>query len=351
MPGSKYSFDKVIVAFEPHSSIILTMRTILNSLYGNLLWLSAILTLSLSSCNIQFHPTLTSSPTPDRESLIPSGQVKILPESDLYPPQSFSSQYADPHPLPYPVNTTGAEDSAFIIPDGQTLYLWFTPDPNAPVEEQLVDGVTGIYSFQKLGDGWSSAQRVHLQEPSKHALDGCGFVQENVIYFCSAREGYTGLHWFTAQFREGRWMDWTLVDFPEHYQVGELHITTDGNKLFFHSSRSGGFGGYDIWKSEKVGDGWGEPVNLAVVNSLQSDGWPFITPDGNELWFTRGNGAPELWRSLRVDGSWSTPERMFAPFAGEASLDMAGNVYFTHHFYKDNIMLEADIYVAERIGE
>ncbi|MBT3389021.1 MAG: hypothetical protein HN413_01275 [Chloroflexi bacterium] len=23
-----------------------------------------------------------------------------------------------------------------------------------------------------------------------------------------------------------------------------------------------------------------------------------------------------------------------------------GNIYFTHHFYKDNIMLEADIYVA-----
>jgi hypothetical protein len=42
---------------------------------------------------------------------------------------------------------------------------------------------------------------------------------------------------------------------------------------------------------------------------------------------------------------------MFAPFAGEASLDLVGNVYFTHHFYRDGVMLEADIYVAERRGE
>ena len=33
-------------------------------------------------------------------------------------------------------------------------------------------------------------------------------------------------------------------------------------------------------------------------------------------------------------------------FAGEASLDNKGNIYFTHHFYKDGVMLEADIYVA-----
>jgi hypothetical protein len=29
-------------------------------------------------------------------------------------------------------------------------------------------------------------------------------------------------------------------------------------------------------------------------------------------------------------------------------MDNAGNIYFTHHFYKDNLMLEADIYIAHR---
>lgn len=288
----------------------------------------------------------TETTPPDRESLIPAEQAKITPETDVYPPISETDEYDDPVPLPYPVNTRGAEDSAFIMPDGQTLYVWFTPNPQIPIEKQVIDGVTGIYLFHKTPDGWSDAGRVLLQDPGKRSLDGCEFVQNNIIWFCAAREGYAGLHWFTAEFKDGVWQNWQLADFEPSYEVGELHITADGSELYFHSARAGGQGGYDIWVSQNVGGVWQEPVNLAVVNSPQMDGWPFISQDGNELWFTRGNGAPELWRSKRINGAWSTPQKMFSNFAGEASLDNEGNVYFTHHFYKDNLMLEADIYVA-----
>ena len=289
-----------------------------------------------------------ATPPPDRESLIPAEQAKITPETDIYPPISETDEYDDPVPLPYPVNTRGAEDSAFMMPDGKTLYVWFTPSPQIPVEKQVIDGVTGIYVFHKTPDGWSDAKRVMLQDPGKLSLDGCEFVQNNIIWFCAAREGYTGLHWFTAEFKDGVWKNWQLADFEPSYEVGELHITADGQELYFHSARAGGQGGYDIWVSQNVGGVWQEPVNLAVVNSPQTDGWPFVSQDGNQLWFTRGNGAPELWRSKHVNGAWSTPKKMFSNFAGEASLDNEGNVYFTHHFYKDNLMLEADIYVAHK---
>jgi hypothetical protein len=51
-----------------------------------------------------------------------------------------------------------------------------------------------------------------------------------------------------------------------------------------------------------------------------------------------------------VNGEWGTPEQMFTHFAGEASLDAEGNVYFTHHFYKDDVMLEADIYISKKLA-
>ena len=294
--------------------------------------------------------TMAQTPTapPDRESLIPAGQVKVQPEVDVYPPKSLSDEYDDPLPLPYPVNTAGAEDSAFIMPDGNTLYIWFTPDPQVPAEQQVTDSVTGIYVFHKSGEGWSAPERVWLQDPGKLALDGCEFVLGEKMWFCSAREGYTGLHWFTADFVDGKWCNWRLADFKPEYEVGELHITADGQELYFHSSRPGGQGDYDIWVSYNKGGKWGEPVNLTVVNSPYSDGWPFVSQDGSELWFTRSVGAPELWRSKKVNGEWTTPEKMFAPFAGEASLDNLGNVYFTHHFFKDDVMLEADIYFARK---
>lgn len=285
----------------------------------------------------------------DRLSLIPASQAKQTPETDIYPPKSFLPEYADPIPLPYPINTRGAEDSAFMMPDGNTLYVWFTPSPSIPPEKQVSDGATGIYVFKKQAEAWSGPERVVLQDPGKLALDGCEFILGNVMWFCSAREGYSGLHWFTAEFKDGNWQDWKLADFKTEYEVGELHITADGSELYFHSSRPGGQGDYDIWVSQKVNDEWQEPINLEIINSIHSDGWPFLTQDGSELWFTRIIGSPELWRSKRVNGEWAEPENMFGPFAGEASLDNDGNVYFTHHFYRDNIMLEADIYVAYRV--
>ena len=165
------------------------------------------------------------------------------------------------------------------------------------------------------------------------------------MWFCSVREGYTGVHWFTAELSDGLWQDWINADFNPDYNVGELHITSDGKELYFHSDRDGGKGGLDIWVSENVGGIWQEPKNVAAVNTNRSEGWPAISPDNKELWISRDYG---VWRSKYVDGRWSEPELMFSPLAGEASIDNEGNVYFTHHFYKDNKMIEADIYVAHR---
>ena len=309
-----------------------------------LLWL--VILMLLVGCDAEVSVPLSPTPPPDRESLIPAGQAKITPETDTYPIRSETDEYEDPISMPYPVNTRGAEDSAYMMPDGQTLYVGFTPSPQIPVEKQVIDGVTGIYVFHKTPDGWSDAERIMLQDPGKLSLDGCGFVQNDIIWFCAAREGYTGLHWFTAEFKDGIWQNWQLADFEESYEVGELHITADGSELYFHSARAGGQGGYDIWISQNLDGVWQEPVNLAVLNTSGTDGWPFVSPDGNELWLTRAHGAPELWRSKRINGEWTEPQKMFSLFSGEASMDNEGNIYFTHHFYKDNVMLEADIYVA-----
>ena len=303
----------------------------------------------LMCCSCSSSKNLPTS-HPDRESLIPVSQEKITPELDLYPVRSETDEYEDPVPLPYPINTAGAEDSAFIMPDGEMLYVWYTPNASKSAEEQIADGVTGIYVFQKHNGSWGPAGRVWLQDPGKLALDGCEFVQNDIMLFCTIREGYPGIQWFSAVFQDGQWEDWKPVDFPAEYEIGELHITADGKELYFHSERPGGQGGYDIWVSENINGEWQMPKNVAVVNSPYSDGWPFISQDGSELWFTRGNGAPALYRSKRVNGDWTEPQKMFSYFSGEASMDNEGNIYFTHHFYRDDVMLEADIYIAQKVS-
>lgn len=277
----------------------------------------------------------------DRESKIPTDAVKVTQEADLSPPKSYSAEYEQPVPLPYPINTAGAEDSAFILPDGKTLYFFFTPDVQVPVEQQIIDGVTGIYMARKVNGQWQQPERVVLQDPGKISGDGCEFVMGNTMWFCTVREGYTGIHWFTAQYMDGKWQDWRNADFDPDYEVGELHIA--GNELYFHSSRDSGKGGLDIWVSRKQGGEWAAPENVAAVNTENDEGWPALSPDGTELWISRNYG---IWRSKKVNGEWTEAERMFSPLAGEATIDSAGNVYFTHHFYRDDEMIEADIYVA-----
>ncbi len=300
----------------------------------------------------------TPTPAPvDRYSLLPP--TKYTPEMDFWPPTAVDG-WSQPVPLPYPVNTSGGEDSPFITPDGQTLYFFFTPDVSIPAEEQLFDSVTGIWVAHRSGETWSEPERVRLSDPGKLALDGCEFVLGDLMYFCTARAGYTGIQWFSAELQDGVWQNWGYAGDElkqSQYEVGELHISADGQELYFHSTRPGGYGGLDIWISLMTEDGWGFPFNLgSSINTINDDGWPYISPDGQELWFlsqsTKGRPGPALFRSLRKpDGSWGQSEEIVTTFAGEPTLSSDGKtLYFVHHYFSEDLstMLEADIYVTTR---
>lgn len=284
---------------------------------------------------------------PDRKIKIPEEAIKVIPENDRYPPVLHSEEYSEPVPLSF--NTAGAEDSPFVPEGKDEIYFFFTPNVNIPVEKQVLDGVTGIYVSKKDNRQWGEPERVMLQDRGKLALDGCEFVTGDTILFCSVREGYSGVHWFSAEYSNGKWKNWKNSDFDESYEVGELHIYE--GKLYFHSSRPGGKGGLDIWVSKNKDGVWEGPENLNNVNSEGNEGWPFVTREGDKLWlwFTRTYmGTPAIFRSAMNEEKrgWGEPELVISQFAGEPTLDKDGNIYFVHHFYDDGKMIEADIYVA-----
>jgi hypothetical protein len=137
--------------------------------------------------------------------------------------------------------------------------------------------------------------------------------------------------------------------FKPEYQVGELHVTADGQELYFHSPRPGGHGQFDIWVTRLADGAWQAPENVTPVNSPEMDGWPFVNQDRNQLWFSRTyRGSPAIYRSLWAGGSWSEPELIVSQFAGEPTLDDKGNLYFVHHFMTNGVIAEADLYVAYR---
>jgi hypothetical protein len=306
------------------------------------------LLLLLAGC-VQAAPTHS---TVDRLASIPATVVKGTPQNDLHPPVA-SQGWSQPIPLEGPIDTAGAEDSPFMPTDGQTLYFFFTPDANIPVQNQVGDGVTGIWMSPWDGSGWGEPTRVWLTKGNELSMDGCEFVLGDTMWFCSIRSGNLNeIDWYVAHRVNGVWSNWQNAGIPINgdYQVGEMHITADGKELYFASQRPGGFDGFDLWVSEKAEEGWGEPTNLgANVNTASDENRPYVTVDGSELWYD-SNYA--VYRCLRqVDGSWAGCSRIISPLAGEPTLSPDGkSLYFVHHFLtSDSKIIEADIYVSQRI--
>ena len=97
-------------------------------------------------------------------------------------------------------------------------------------------------------------------------------------------------------------------------------ISADGLTLYFVSDRIGGFGGYDIYRSNKSVTGeWGTPVNLGpAINSRGNEKSPFIHTDGKTLYFSSdglmGLGGYDIFYTKLDDkGNWSKPKNIGYP--------------------------------------
>jgi len=89
-------------------------------------------------------------------------------------------------------------------------------------------------------------------------------------------------------------------------------LTSDGLTLYFVSDISGGFGGKDIWKATRTGEGagWSKPVNLGPdINTGGNELFPYLRDDGT-LYFSSdgliGMGGLDIFKAApQPDGSWA----------------------------------------------
>jgi hypothetical protein len=98
-------------------------------------------------------------------------------------------------------------------------------------------------------------------------------------------------------------------------------LSDDGRSLYLASRRPGGLGGSDIYVSQRasVHAPWGPPQNLGPnINTASDDQGPTLSPDGRRLYFfsTRpgGFGSSDLYvarrRHKRDDFEWQAAENL-----------------------------------------
>lgn len=94
------------------------------------------------------------------------------------------------------------------------------------------------------------------------------------------------------------------------YSVGQPSLSPDGKSIYFMSDMPGGFGGTDIYVSNKQVNGtWGAAINLGpVINTVGFELFPFIRDDSS-LYFSSnihpGLGKLDIFSASYVHGKWT----------------------------------------------
>lgn len=172
-----------------------------------------------------------------------------------------------------------------------------------------------VFYSEKINDKWTKPRNI-LPElgvdgdvyPTSFSWDG----SEMYVY---RNDEFIG-NLYHTRLVDGKWTPLRKLNTNINTRFWESHasVTRDGKTLYFSSNRRGGYGGLDIYISKRQDNGeWGPAVNMGpVVNTSYNDDTPFVTDDGNKIFFSSyghyNMGGYDIFMSSRKpDGSWGSP--------------------------------------------
>jgi len=209
------------------------------------------------------------------------------------------------------VNTTASETGPGLSIDGHLLFFTSTRAGGQGLSDlylsQRADAKDdfGWGPPVGLGPDVNTAASEAGAEYLQSAEDGTGN-----LYFNRAPPGGTADLYYAPLTRDGETRGPAILipelSDPTGTDQGAT-LRTDGREVFFFSTRSGGLGGADLWTSTRrsVHDAWSAPVNLgAPLNSAAAEQQPSLSGDGRTLVFASsrsgGFGGTDLWMSTRT---------------------------------------------------
>jgi hypothetical protein len=180
---------------------------------------------------------------------------------DIYIAQNVNGKFEQTKNIGIPVNTTTHDAAVGLSADGKTLIIYKT-------NRQQTGG--DLYMSNKVDDVWTKPKKLSEMINSD-------------------------------------------------FQEPSATLSPDGNVMYFSSTRPGGYGGRDIYRAIKLGNGnWSLPMNLGSnINTEHDEDGPFIHPDGNTLYFSskghKSMGGYDIFKSEFKNGYWSIPQNLGYP--------------------------------------
>ncbi|GIV26613.1 MAG: hypothetical protein KatS3mg027_0427 [Bacteroidia bacterium] len=227
-----------------------------------------------------------------------------------------------------PINTEDAEYVPVISAD-ETMMIFTYVGPKCTgglVNDELKpDKEEGYYhedimiSFKKEDGSWTEPVGIpELNTPGHDAAIAISPDGQTLFIFKSTNEDKGDI--YMSVLEGNKWTEPVRLNsnINTEYWEGSCSVSADGRYLYFASERPGGYGGRDLWVSEKEGDDWGPATNLGpIINTKYDEDAPFIHPDGITLFFSskghKSIGGYDIMYSIKKEGQWLTPKNMGVP--------------------------------------
>jgi len=205
------------------------------------------------------------------------------------------------------LNSPSADFSATIMP--QTKELVFASGRDGKVYLGNGLGFNHLYAIkfdddQQMTGGTvrkldEQFNRINMHEASAtYTPDGriMVFARSNDGTKKQAKEGLQSVDLFVSVYKDGAWSEPELARGLNSKSADDFSpaFSPDGKTLYFASSRTGGQGGNDLYKSELNGNGqFSSPESLGEqINTPGNENFPAVSPDGT-LYFS-SDGHPGL---------------------------------------------------------
>ena len=219
-------------------------------------------------------------------------------------------------------NSCFCDYTPVLSSDGKKLY--FTSKRKGTMGGQL-DNIgeyyDDIYFTQLKNDKWSKPRKIGSKINSvENDVLNCISADGNELYFSRQGDGNSDIYVSKAS-KKGKWSPPTKLDKIINTKYNETcaFISSDGSLLLFASNRPGGYGGYDLYISEKLENGnWGKPKNMGPqINTAYDEQWPVLMPDGTLYFSSKGHetmGGYDIFKTtMSADSTWKEPVNMGYP--------------------------------------
>lgn len=153
--------------------------------------------------------------------------------------------------------------------------------------------------------------------------EGAAFISaKKTLYFTRCvfeKSKIMGGQIYEASKVDGEWMNAVKLEIVgDSISIGHPTTSPDGSILYFTAYIEGGYGGSDIWYSEKEANGWSKPKNMGTeINSKGDELFPFMREDG-VLYYSSTKpptmGGLDIFKAYKDDNDKWISENMQTPF-------------------------------------